>query len=160
MAPEPDADFAKRLLVLAEVFGEPMSPIRLGGYWAALSDIDPEDLYRGMDEALRVCTFWPKPAELRKLAVAEASARHYEQRLRSLPPVEDDPPMLEPPLVVEPAEPEPTPEERAERAARIEALWQELFTTAKRVGAAKAMPESKPTATVAQIAAWRSEEAR
>ena len=71
----PDLEFAKRLGVLAEVLGEALTPVRVAGYWAALSDLEPADLYAAMDHALKTSRFFPRPAELRDHAGSLAEAR-------------------------------------------------------------------------------------
>ena len=82
----PDVEFATRLGVLAEVFGESLTPNRVAGYWAALSDLEPGDLYAAMDHALKTCRFFPRPAELRDHAESLAEDRR-RRRLEESPVV-------------------------------------------------------------------------
>lgn len=75
----PDVEFVKRLVVLAEVMGEPLSEMRIGGYWAALSDLDLEDLCAAMDRALKTSRFFPRPAEIRA-TVEDIASKRWERR--------------------------------------------------------------------------------
>lgn len=78
----PDAEFVKRLLVLAEVMGESLSELRIAGYWAALSDLASEDTGHAMDRALKECRFFPRPAEIRDMARDHAQRRFLRERER------------------------------------------------------------------------------
>jgi hypothetical protein len=82
----PDREFVKRLVVLAEVMGEPLSEIRIGGYWAALADLPTDDLYVAMDDALRTSKFFPRPAELRTRAEEVVSKRNERRWALEGPP--------------------------------------------------------------------------
>jgi hypothetical protein len=75
-----EAEFAKRLGVLAEVFAESLSPMRVAGYWAALSDLEPVDVYAAMDHALKTSRFFPRPGEVREHAEALADKRRERER--------------------------------------------------------------------------------
>ena len=75
----PEGEFAARLGILAEVFGEVLTPIRVGGYWAALSDQAPSDVWAALDHALKTSKFFPRPAELRDQALACADQRRKAQ---------------------------------------------------------------------------------
>lgn len=44
----------------------PLSEIGAAGYEIALKDLTPSELKIGCDEALKVCTFFPGPAEIRE----------------------------------------------------------------------------------------------
>jgi len=59
---------AEQVTVLAEIFGESMTPARLKGYVASLSDLDTPRLRDAFVRAPHELKFFPKPAELRELA--------------------------------------------------------------------------------------------
>lgn len=73
-----DADrpeFVKGLAVLGEAFNEPLSELRGEAYFDALSDLDVTAVLIAMRAALRSCTFFPKPAELRRLVTGSPEDR-------------------------------------------------------------------------------------
>jgi hypothetical protein len=82
------ATVARMLAAFSEVFGEPMTETRIEGYLAALADVPTEHLRLGMQQAMRACQFFPKPAELR-LAVDTALIA-LEQSRRFKPQVVED----------------------------------------------------------------------
>jgi hypothetical protein len=59
--------FAEAMGVLCETFGEPLSDLRIEGYFNALSDFPVEDVLAAVHQALRSAKFFPKPVELREL---------------------------------------------------------------------------------------------
>ena len=61
--------FYKRLAVLAEVMGEPLSPVRLAGYSEALEDAPFPAVLLGIAAAMRTCRFFPRPTEIRELGL-------------------------------------------------------------------------------------------
>lgn len=63
--------FLERLVTLAEVFDVVMSPARQKLYFDALKDLSIEDVISALNAAAKACTFMPKPAELRKLALGD-----------------------------------------------------------------------------------------
>lgn len=63
--------FFGRLAVLAELFDAKFSEAKSEIYFRALEDLPLDDVIAAMNAAARVCTFMPKPAELRKLAVGD-----------------------------------------------------------------------------------------
>lgn len=65
----------RMLAALQDIFGGEMTDTRLEGYIAALSDIPTDDLRLGMQRAVRACTWFPKPAEIRRAVDAELAAR-------------------------------------------------------------------------------------
>ena len=89
-----DADaFSARMVVLAEIFGESFSPVRMGWYFTALEDLEADDVFAALGQAARACTFFPKPAELREFVgvahrlvalashdASDAIRREHEQR--------------------------------------------------------------------------------
>jgi hypothetical protein len=83
--------FFKQLTVLAETLGEPMSPVRLAGYCSALEDLPLEGVAIGMQEAMKKCRFFPKPAEIRELMALSPTWRralertHQQHLLESAP---------------------------------------------------------------------------
>lgn len=63
--------FMKTLVTLSELFGKPLSPAVQVLYFDALSDLDAGILASAMNAAAKACTFMPKPAELRSLALGD-----------------------------------------------------------------------------------------
>lgn len=74
------ATVARMLAAFSEVFGEPMTETRIEGYLAALADVPTEHLRLGMQQAMRACTFFPKPAELRRAVDTALIALEQSQR--------------------------------------------------------------------------------
>lgn len=66
--------FAQRLAVLAEILAEPVSPVRIAGYRAALDDLPPDEVYAAIGQAAKSCIYFPKPVEIRTI-VDEARDR-------------------------------------------------------------------------------------
>ena len=64
MVDQDDLEFATLMTGLAEVFAEPMSALRIAGYFGALKPFDLADVTRAINQALQECRFFPKPAEL------------------------------------------------------------------------------------------------
>lgn len=64
--------FMKALVTLSELFGKPLSPAVQVLYFDALGDLEAGVLLRAMNAAARGCTFMPKPAELRALALGNS----------------------------------------------------------------------------------------
>ncbi len=65
-----DADaaaFGESIHALAETFREPMTALRMEGYFDALKDLSIEHVSAAVRLALRQCKFFPKPVELREL---------------------------------------------------------------------------------------------
>ncbi len=62
---------ARVLAILSETFNEPVSDVRAEGYLMGLNDIPIEDIERGARLALKQCKFFPRPAELRELAIGD-----------------------------------------------------------------------------------------
>lgn len=63
--------FTERLIALGEFFDATLTPMRQAMYFEALRDLPLSLVIRGLNESLRVCTFMPKPAEIRKLVVGD-----------------------------------------------------------------------------------------
>lgn len=63
------SEFAQRLVGLGEVFDASLSPVKQALYFEALADLPLEDVVRALNQAMKACTFFPKPAELRDFAV-------------------------------------------------------------------------------------------
>lgn len=72
--------FYKRLAVLAETLGEPLSPVRLAGYCEALEDVPLAAMVIGLRAAARACRFFPKPVELRELALESPEWRRLREQ--------------------------------------------------------------------------------
>lgn len=69
MTPKQASELAARLLTLAEVFGVTVSEARMGLYIEALRDLPFPQLVEGLNAAARASKFFPKPSELRELAL-------------------------------------------------------------------------------------------
>ena len=92
--------FLRNLAVLAETLGETVTTGRLVGYAVALDDVPAECVGYGIERAMKECTFFPKPVELRELgeqsrkwrAVREREHdRFLEHRQKALgPPLSDE----------------------------------------------------------------------
>ena len=67
-----NTEFRNRLVALAEVFDVKLSPQRQALYFEALRDLSFEAVAKGLNRAVQTSTFFPKPAELRALAVGDA----------------------------------------------------------------------------------------
>lgn len=63
--------FTARLVGLGELFDANLTPVKQALYFEALRDLPIELVVRALNLATRKCTFMPKPAELRKLAVGD-----------------------------------------------------------------------------------------
>lgn len=66
--------FFQRLAALSELFngaGAVFSETKAELYFEALRDLPLELVVKGLNEAVKACTFMPKPAELRKLAIGD-----------------------------------------------------------------------------------------
>ena len=72
--------FFKRLSVLAETMGEPLTPVRLVGYCEALEDVPHAAVMIGLKDAAKVCRWFPKPAELRDLALESPEWQRQRER--------------------------------------------------------------------------------
>lgn len=70
-----DADrarFTRVMFALAETWKEPMSELRLEGYWVGLNDCKIEQIEDAAAKAIRGATYFPRPAELRELIFGNA----------------------------------------------------------------------------------------
>lgn len=70
-----NGEFRRRLLALAEIWDLKLAPQRQALYFEALRDLRFEDVARALNIAVKACTFFPKPAELRAFAVGDAEDR-------------------------------------------------------------------------------------
>lgn len=59
--------FFRTIIALAETWKEPMSDLRLEGYWMGLSDLKIADIETAAAKAIRGSTYFPRPAELRSI---------------------------------------------------------------------------------------------
>lgn len=66
-----NTEFRNRLVTLAELFDLRLAPTRQALYFEALRDLPFDAVAHGLNQAARACTFFPKPAELRALAVGD-----------------------------------------------------------------------------------------
>lgn len=65
-------EFGRRLVTLAELFDVKLTGTRQALYFEALRDLPFQAVAQGLNQAAKACTFFPKPAELRKFAVGDA----------------------------------------------------------------------------------------
>lgn len=65
------SEFRNRLVVLGELFDAKLSPAKLALYFEALRDVPFDLVARALNQAAKACTFFPKPAELRKFALGD-----------------------------------------------------------------------------------------
>lgn len=72
MEPSESSDFTRRLIGLGELFDTDLSPVKQALYFEALCDLPLEDVVRALNQATKACKFFPKPVELRELAVGSA----------------------------------------------------------------------------------------
>jgi hypothetical protein len=70
-----NAEFRRRLEGLAEVFDTKLSPQRIALYFAALMDLELPAVVIGLNQAVRVCKFFPRPAEIRTLVLGDSEDR-------------------------------------------------------------------------------------
>lgn len=64
-------EFIGRLMALGELFNADLSASKQALYFEALKDLSLFDVQHAINEAVKTCTFMPKPAELRILAVGD-----------------------------------------------------------------------------------------
>lgn len=67
-----NVEFRNRLVALGEVFDVKLSPQRQALYFEGLRDLPFAAVAKGLNRAVQTCTFFPKPAELRTLAIGDA----------------------------------------------------------------------------------------
>lgn len=63
--------FTRRLIALGELFEANLTPVKQALYFEALRDLPFAVVATALNQATKVCTFMPKPAEIRKLAVGD-----------------------------------------------------------------------------------------
>lgn len=68
-------EFSKAMMVLGETFNEPVSAVRIEAYYAALIDLDAAAVLAAMQQCMRSCKFFPKPAEIRELVEGDTEMR-------------------------------------------------------------------------------------
>ncbi len=68
MTPEDRPRFLKMMNRLGAAHRTPLTPLLLETYWEALEDLDLEEIEAAAKQTTRECEFFPKAAELRKLA--------------------------------------------------------------------------------------------
>lgn len=64
-----NVEFRNRLVALAEVFDVKLAATRQALYFEALRDVPFPAVAHALNEAVKTCTFFPRPAELRTLAL-------------------------------------------------------------------------------------------
>lgn len=67
-----NGEFRQRLVTLAELFDLKLAATRQALYFEALRDLPFEKVAQALNQAARVCKFFPKPAELRAIIVGDA----------------------------------------------------------------------------------------
>ncbi len=70
-----NVEFRNRLVALSEVFDVKLSPARAALYFEALRDLPFPAVAQAMNQAVKVCKFLPRPAEIRQLAVGDDEDR-------------------------------------------------------------------------------------
>ena len=128
--------FFKQLAVLAETLGEPMSPVRLAGYCSALEDLPLEGVALAMQDAMKACIFFPKPAELRQLMADNPEWRRRQIADRKASEARDE-------QARQRLLPSRTAQEDAEARAKFEVAFQ-AFCSRKRI------PEPAPRKALAK----------
>jgi len=68
-------EFSRRLNALAEIWDLKLAATRKALYFEALRDLPFEAVAHALNQAAKTCTFFPKPAELRALAIGDAEDR-------------------------------------------------------------------------------------
>lgn len=71
MQPSDRPAFVQRLVIVAELFGKPLSAAVQVLYFEALQDLEIAPVLAALHTSARTCTFMPKPAELRTLVVGD-----------------------------------------------------------------------------------------
>lgn len=66
-----NGEFRRRLVTLGELFDLKLGASRQALYFEALRDLPFDAVALALNQAAKACTFFPKPAELRKLAVGD-----------------------------------------------------------------------------------------
>lgn len=66
-----NVEFRNRLIVLADLFDVKLSPQRQALYFEALRDLAFDAVANAFGQAAKTCKFFPKPVELRSLAVGD-----------------------------------------------------------------------------------------
>ena len=66
--------FGAMLAMLGATFGVEADTPLVSGYWAALRDLDAVNFSSACDQALKTLKFFPKPLELRELAIGNTRA--------------------------------------------------------------------------------------
>lgn len=69
MTPQDAPLFIERLTAVAEVFDAKCSEAKITLYFEALKDLDVFSVLEALDAAITTCKFFPKPVEIRELAI-------------------------------------------------------------------------------------------
>lgn len=65
-------EFGRRLVALAELFDATLTPVKVALYFEGLRDVSFERVAYALNAAVKTATFFPRPAELRQLALGDA----------------------------------------------------------------------------------------
>lgn len=65
-------EFCNRIVALGEIFNAQLSPQKQALYFEALRDLPFPAVAQALNDAARTCTWFPKPAEIRTLALGDA----------------------------------------------------------------------------------------
>lgn len=68
-------EFLRRLKALAELFDAKFSEAKATLYFEALKDLPLKAVIRALNQAVKACTFMPRPAELRNFALGDSEDR-------------------------------------------------------------------------------------
>lgn len=80
---------------LSAVFGEPRTEnpeLFVAEFARAIARCDGQLLERAIDEVIKGCTFWPKPAEVLQMVARGAADREASERRKFVPVDQDIPP--------------------------------------------------------------------
>lgn len=75
MTNQESPNFFSRLKALAELFDAKFSEAKATLYFEALKDLPLEAVIRALNQAVKSCTFMPRPAELRNFALGDSEDR-------------------------------------------------------------------------------------
>lgn len=68
---EDSGELVRRLNALGELFDVTLSPAKKALYFEALRDLPFDAIATALNAAVKTCTFMPRPAEIRKLAIGD-----------------------------------------------------------------------------------------
>lgn len=72
MTKEHRPEFLRRLVALGEIFDKKLSPQQQALYFEALADLPMDAVVLAMNQATKLCQFFPRPVELRQFALGDS----------------------------------------------------------------------------------------